>query len=122
MFVLVLVCVACVRAFERVCVPVLLCCLLHFLLDVLQHVAITFAQGQCMPCLRVDNHARIAVAHLPHVHDTVAAGVAVGKSQLTSVLVSSVKGDSLCDFECGPQDVARAQVGSVLHVVCMLVL
>ena len=41
-------------------------------------------------------------------------GVAVGKSVLSSVFVSSVKGDSLCDFECGPQDVARAQVGGAL--------
>ena len=43
-------------------------------------------------------------------------GVAVGKSVLSSVFVSSVKGDSICDFECGPQDVARAQVGGPVGI------
>ena len=37
-------------------------------------------------------------------------GVLVGKAVLHSVLLSSVKGDTLCDFECGPADVSRAQV------------
>lgn len=47
-------------------------------------------------------------------------GVLVGKTLLHSVLVSSVKGDTLCDFECGTSDVARAQVGDQIpHAVCL---
>ena len=45
-----------------------------------------------------------------HVAITFSQPVAVGKSSLTSVFLSSVKGDVLCDFECGPTDVARTQV------------
>ncbi len=45
-----------------------------------------------------------------HLAITFAQGVSVGKSVLSSVMVCSVKGDTLCDFECGPSDVARAQV------------
>jgi hypothetical protein len=50
---------------------------------------------------------------LQHVIIAFNEGVAVGKSMLTSVLLSSVKADVACDFECGPVDVARAQVLSL---------
>ena len=46
-----------------------------------------------------------------HVVVSFNEGVLVGKTLLHSVLVSTVKGDTLCDFECGTSDVARAQVG-----------
>ena len=45
-----------------------------------------------------------------HVAITFSQPIAVGKSSLTSIFLSSVKGDVLCDFECGPTDVARTQV------------
>ncbi len=43
---------------------------------------------------------------------TFSEGVTVGKSSLTSVMLSTVKGDCLCDFESGTSDVARAQVSA----------
>lgn len=41
---------------------------------------------------------------------TFSEGVLVGKSSLTSVMLTTVKGDCLCDYESGTSDVARAQV------------
>jgi hypothetical protein len=43
---------------------------------------------------------------------TFSEGVNVGKSSLTSVMLSTVKGDCLCDYESGTSDVARAQVSA----------